>query len=262
MHLGQGHDAAHLFIQALDDGRGRACGGQEAVPERDFHVHTEFGERGNAGVILQALARRDSQGLDPSTLQKGGGRAHVSHHHGDVTGDHGRDALGGAFVGDVGKARTGLAFEQLVHQLERGRRRGVVGFVRVLFGVGHQLLHGFSRVAGLHQNHQRRIAKQSNRREIIRAIGQLGIEHMVEHHRAGHAHDEGVAVRLGLGHIRRADDGGHAGFVLHHHRLAQTGGQFFRQDARHLIDATTSGITHHEGDRFVGVVLRAGAGHE
>ena len=78
---------------------------------------------------------------------------------------------------------------------------------------------------------------------------------MVKDNGSGCAHQQCVAIWLGLCNIRCANDGGHAGFVFHHHRLAKTGWQFFSQNSCHLVDTATRGVTHHDGDGLDGVVL-------
>ncbi len=106
-----GHDAHDLFIQTLDDGCWCSCRGQQTVPKRGFHVHAQFLKGWNARVIFSAFGGGHSQRFDSPALQECGCRPHVSHHHGDVPSDHRRNALSGAFVGEVSEARTCLAFE-------------------------------------------------------------------------------------------------------------------------------------------------------
>ena len=69
---------------------------------------------------------------------------------------------------------------------------------------------------------------------------------------------DGVSVRRSLRDRIGAERAAGAGAVVHHDGLLERLGHLGREDARHRIDAAAGRERHHEADRLVRIVLRAG----
>ncbi len=72
------------------------------------------------------------------------------------------------------------------------------------------------------------------------------------------AHEDGVAVGLGLGHGRRAEIAAGAAAIVHHHRLAELLAHALGDEAADQIGGAAGGEGDDEGDGARGIVLRAG----
>jgi hypothetical protein len=71
------------------------------------------------------------------------------------------------------------------------------------------------------------------------------------------AHQQRVAVGLGLGHDLGADDAAGARSVVDHHLLSQAGAEMLADQPRHDVEhAGARGERHDDAQRTVGIGLR------
>ena len=128
-----------------------------------------------------------------------------------------------SFVGDVGECGARGVLELGADQVLRGAVAigAIVAFVRLGLDQRHQFVHVFGRCVGVDHQHvgHHGDGGEGNQvfLEVIRQLavhtGRDGVVHC--------AHQQGVAVGLGLGHVVGADGGARTRLVLHDDGLAQ-----------------------------------------
>ncbi len=89
-------------------------------------------------------------------------------------------------------------------------------------------------------------------KSLLRVVGHLAVQRLVDAVRAHGAHQQRVAVRRRLGHDVGADVAAGAGAVLHDELLAEGLGQFGRQRARQDVGGAAGGEGHHDAHRLGG----------
>ncbi len=157
------------------------------------------------------------------------------------------------------------------HEHHRGEVRGraiALGperdFARTRPHVIDELLDRVDRQVLAHDHHVGRGGDQRKRNELLRLVGELPIERLVDRKRPGRAHQQRVAVGLGMIGGIGADIAAGAGLVLHHHRLAPLGRQLVAEDARqHVIGAAAGeGDDETDGTGGEGGLREDGRGYE
>jgi hypothetical protein len=117
----------------------------------------------------------------------------------------------------------------------------------------------------MNHKHERRDASHRHAGEIPGRIdGELTIQRGRHRERSLAAHHQRVSVGSGLRDRLGGDHAARAGAVLHHHGLAQTFGQFLRQDAGGDVGAAAGGKADKNLDGPVGIArgLRVAREHE
>ena len=134
------------------------------------------------------------------------------------------------------------------------RRAVAVGAVVQLAGLRlgqrHQLGHVLGRRAGVDHQHVGHQRDRGDRREVLlEVVGQLlvdaggdGVVHR--------AHQQRVAVGLGLGHVVGAQRGAGAGLALDDHGLAEALRQLLGQRARQHVGGAAGREGHDQADRL------------
>ena len=113
----------------------------------------------------------------------------------------------------------------------------------------------------MHEQHQRQLRDQSERREVLARIeAGVDVERRVDADAAGVAEHQRVAVGRRLDHRARADDAGAGAAVLDHHGLAEAGAQPVGHDARHGVVAAAGRERHHQRDGLGRIVLAPAPG--
>jgi hypothetical protein len=118
-----------------------------------------------------------------------------------------------------------------------------------------------------HQN-ERRVRQQRQRRKIDqRLVGQALIERDIDRHGRRRRHQERVAVRRGLLHRDRGDDGAGAGLVLDQKGFAEPLLELAGDHARQQIGAAARRKRIDDGDRPGRIILtdsfgKAGGGQD
>ena len=134
--------------------------------------------------------------------------------------------------------------------------------------MGDQLRNAARRHGRVHHEQARAECDQRDGGEVAHDVeGQVAVERGVGGVRAHGRHHQGVAVGGAAGHVLGGDVAGGAGAVLHHHGLAQPGGDALRHHAGGGVGAAARREADHEADRAVGTPggagrrwLRAGGG--
>ena len=131
-------------------------------------------------------------------------------------------------------------------------------------GAGQQVGQAAQRRRGRHEQRQVEARQQAHRGEVaLRVVGQLAEQR--RRHRVAVAHQQqGVAVGRGLGHGLAGVDAAGAGPVVHHHRLAQLGGQALAQRAGGQVGDAAGSEGHEQRQRPLreGRGLGTGAGRQ
>jgi hypothetical protein len=117
---------------------------------------------------------------------------------------------------------------------------------------------GRRRAGGGEHAHRRQVEA----RKILEAVEvEVGVAGVLEHDVVGEAEDaEGVAVRLGPGHLGNADFAAGALAVDDVDGLAELLAEPVGDDARDRVAAAAGAVGHDEGDGLGRVVLRGGDG--
>jgi hypothetical protein len=132
----------------------------------------------------------------------------------------------------------------------RGRARRIRTHRRLAAaGPVEELLDVARRHVRRHGDDQRSRREHRDRHQIlVQAVGQLGVEHAVLHHRAAGRDQQRVAVGRRLGYRVDADHGAGAGLVLHQHGGAELLRQLLGEQARIGIGQPAGREGHHDAD--------------
>ena len=140
-----------------------------------------------------------------------------------------------------------------------GAGRSEIDLARVRLGVGDELRHRLGRHRGVNFHHHRQIGHQRQHPEILhRIVGQLLVEHRIEHDDGSRRDEQRVAVGLGTGHDLGADRALRAGLVLDDDRLLQVAAEKFADQPSQHIGRAARGIGNDKLDRARRIVSRAG----
>ena len=223
----------------------------------------QLGERRNIGQLLRAFRRRDGEGAQVAVFDKALGRAGAHDH--EV--DHARDQRGQrrrqTVVGhmDAGVRRQALALQQ--HHRREMLLRRVAGAGEFDFAGprADQLDQvGDRRRLRLlaHQQNQRRLRQQYDRREIgVGVVGQRMLQRGLGAVRARTRHNQRVAVRRRQLRGDDADNAADARPVVHRRRPAALARDKIGHKARYLVVGSARRIGHDHAHRPVGVGFRA-----
>ncbi|MNQ81412.1 hypothetical protein D3C85_964340 [compost metagenome] len=128
-------------------------------------------------------------------------------------------------------------------------RRGVAQLVRVLSGVGDQLLHVVGGHRRVHHQDVGQVADTDDGREAgFRVVALLLVQADIDGQRAGGAEQDGVAVGLGVGHVLGADVAAGAAAVLDDDVLLERLSEFFGQAARQGVGGAARRKGHDQRD--------------
>ncbi|MNT19765.1 hypothetical protein D3C72_1550370 [compost metagenome] len=143
-------------------------------------------------------------------------------------------------------------------------RRGVAQLVRVLSGVGDQLLHVVGGHRRVHHQDVGQVADTDDGREAgFRVVALLLVQADIDGQRAGGAEQDGVAVGLGVGDVFGADVAAGAAAVLDDDVLLERLSEFFGQAARQGVGGAARRKGHDQRDgprRRVGLRGQCGRG--
>ena len=261
--LGAGLLVAQLLddhrVHLVDDLLRRAARREDAGPGGRLVARHGLGDRRDVGVLLHALVRRHRQDPQRPGLDLGKGDAAVEHEV-QVAAEQRVARRAAAVVGDVQRLAAGLVQQHLAGEVVRGADAGR-GELQVRIGLLGQLDELRQRL-GLeirpHEEEHRRLRHRGHRHQVgRRVVGQvLAVERRVDRDRADVADDEGVAVGIGLGVLRRAGDAARPRLVYDRDRLAEgllhpVGGEPSGQ-----VGGAAGGEGHDHLDRAVGIVVR------
>ena len=167
-----------------------------------------------------------------------------------------------AAVRDVGEEHTGLFLHHFARQVQRcaHARTAVAELARVGLGALQEFANGLDTGVGGRHQHQRLRCNHANGREVGEFVFDRAGHQPVDGDFVVGSHQQGVAVRRGVGHFLRANRATGTADVLDHHRHTQAGGQLLTKVAPGQVGAATGWIGHHDGDGFVGVGITLGAG--
>ena len=178
-HLGlPGHPLQRLLQprlhrRAQTRGRSQAKPGEHLIARNAGLLHGGHLRQGRA-----ALRRSHRQRLELAALDQTQGRGQVVKHHLHLTGHQGSQSGGRSPIRDMGHEDPGLAFVELGAQVQ-GRAlsiRGVIELAGPGLGLSRQLGHRLDRGRRADHQHIGHPAQQSQRRNLLRLVGQLGIQ--------------------------------------------------------------------------------------
>ena len=155
-----------------------------------------------------------------------------------------------AFVGHMGHVQLGLLPEQLARQVVDAAITGgtKVNPLRACRYSRAQLRQGFDTHLFVGHHQQRAAPNEGHGREVfVHLVGGCALGHRVGDEGGG-GEQQGVAIRLRLGHHIGPDGATAAALVVHHHRLAQFVDQRFGDVARNAVRAATGCEGHDQGD--------------
>ena len=161
---------------------------------------------------------------------------------------HGRRALRPALVGHGLQLGAVLHVQHLGHEMRRAARAGrgeieALALLRCLDEIAQVLV---GRVLGNH-DHGRRQADHGHRNQRIVLERHGLLDHAVGDH-ASRAHQQGVAVGLGLGHDVGAHRASRTRAVVDHHGLAQDPGRAFGSRSCHQVIGAACRERHHQAN--------------
>jgi len=155
-----------------------------------------------------------------------------------------------------------LVFEHLTRQVQRGAhaRAAVAEFAWVLGDQLRELGRILDARGGRGHQHQRLRRHQPDGGEVLDVVLDLFGDQLVDGQLVAGAHQQRVAIGLGIGHLLRANGAARTAEVLDHHRLAQAGGQLSAHHAAHQVGAAAGRVGHDDGDGLGGVRWGLGPG--
>jgi hypothetical protein len=205
---------------AIEDGLGRGGRREQAEEEEPDHVRDALLDRGrNVGRRAQTLRRVHRQDAYlAGAIELEHLRGHVRGHHRNVPADEIGDAGARALVRDVNEiVEAGELLEQLARQVAHGAGTGgAVGqLAGIGLGIGNELLERSHRDGFVHHDGGGGDGDDGNGHEVAGGIVRhLGHGHRVEHHGAGAAEQDGVAVGLRARDLAGGDGAAAAALVL------------------------------------------------
>jgi hypothetical protein len=111
-----------------------------------------------------------------------------------------------------------------------------------------------------HQQHQRGVGHQHDRREVLdRVVSEIALERRHRGVGAGGGHDEGVAVGRSLLCGHDADQAGRAGAIIDDDRPALPRADPLGDEPRYAVKRPAGRIRHDQADRLCRIGLGAGA---
>jgi hypothetical protein len=114
-----------------------------------------------------------------------------------------------------------------------------------------KLFEGLRRHVGVHDEQIRHLGEQRDGHEILVHVVRLVRKDVgVHRQRADVAHDDGVSIGCGLGHVLHRRNAGAAALVVDEHGLPQLLGQFVGHRARDDLRRATRRERHDEADRL------------
>ena len=168
------------------------------------------------------------------------------------------DELRRALVGDQVHVDRRLVPEHLGAHVRAGAQgRGrEVELAGIGLGERNQTGNVLRLYRRMHEQHQRQLRDQAERREVLARIeAGIDVERRVDADAASVPEHQRVAVGRRLDHRARADDAGAGAAVLNHHGLAEAGAQPVGHDARHGIVAAAGRERHDQRDVLGRIVL-------
>ena len=260
---GFGQGGAQRFVEALDDGLGRASRGVEAVPYGKLEAGLAgLREGGHIGQGGQAFARGDGVALEHARLYvRAGGHGLVADDI-DIACHQVLQGRTRATVGHQGGLGGGGLQQQHGAQVGGGAYAGMreAHFARLGLHVGDEVRQRGGRKAfAAHQDH----GHVAGQRDGFQVAPHIESELAVERGCRGNAHvvqQQGVAVGLGACDAAGADGATGAAQVLDDDLLAQVARHGLGQHAGQHVGGASGRVGNDDGDGLVGEGLGGKAG--